>query len=198
MSEACGAAASRWIFGYGSLIWRPDFDYRERRAARLPGWERRFWQGSHDHRGRPRRPGRVVTLVPVDGGYCDGMAYRVDGDVAARIFASLDHREKNGYERREVRLAVPGDAAAPMIDAVTYVAAVDNHAYLGPAPLDQMARQIASSEGPSGPNLDYLLQLAAALRALGSDDPHVFALEAAAHRCRGLERSAIRAPGASP
>jgi glutathione-specific gamma-glutamylcyclotransferase len=77
---------SLWIFGYGSLIWRPDFDYLERRRTRLHGWQRRFWQGSHDHRGIPERPGRVVTLVRAHDGYCDGMAYRVERDTAERVF----------------------------------------------------------------------------------------------------------------
>jgi cation transport regulator ChaC len=65
---------------------------------------------------------------------------------------------------------------------VVYIAATDNHAYLGPAPLPEMAQQIATSTGPSGANLDYLLQLAEALRLIEADDPHVFELEAAVRR----------------
>jgi len=87
---------SLWVFGYGSLIWRPGFDYLERRRARLHGWQRRFWQGSHDHRGVPERPGRVVTLVETGHGHCDGMAYRLDEATVTRAFENLDHREKNG------------------------------------------------------------------------------------------------------
>ena len=64
-----------WIFGYGSLIWRPDFDWIEAAPASIEGWERRFWQGSHDHRGVPDAPGRVVTLIPQANAYCDGMAH---------------------------------------------------------------------------------------------------------------------------
>lgn len=174
-------APDRWIFGYGSLIWRPDFAYLERHPARLRGWQRRFWQGSHDHRGWPDRPGRVVTLVPA-AGHCDGMAYRVDQTTAEQIFAALDHREKNGYERHEVTLEL---APGGRVDALVYIAATDNHAYLGPAPLVDMARQIAHSAGPSGRNLDYLLDLAAALRDLGSHDDHVFELECAARQWSG-------------
>ncbi|MGD8832215.1 MAG: gamma-glutamylcyclotransferase [Pseudomonadales bacterium] len=166
-----------WLFGYGSLIWRPDIDYVERREARVRGWIRRFWQGSHDHRGVPEAPGRVVTLVPDDGGSCDGMAYLVDAGVVAETFSQLDHREKNGYVRHAVELQFrDGNPAA---EGVMYIAPVGNFAYLGPAPLAHMARQIRDSRGPSGRNIDYLLDLARALREIDAVDEHVFELETA-------------------
>ncbi len=163
-----------WLFGYGSLIWRPDFDYRERRRARLQGYARRFWQGSHDHRGTPQAPGRVVTLVPAAGADCAGMAYLIERHVADDAFAYLDHREKNGYERHAVWLEFDDGEGA---QGLVYMASRDNPAFLGPAPLADMVAQIRSSHGPSGSNADYLLELAAALRALGIDDEHVFELE---------------------
>ena len=163
-----------WVFGYGSLIWRPDIAFREVRVARVAGWKRRFWQGSHDHRGVPHAPGRVVTLVPGRGDSCEGVAYLVDRAVAESTFAGLDHREKNGYERHEVRLDFrAGDAC----DGVVYIAPAGNHAWLGPAPESEMVEQIRRSTGPSGANIDYLRELAAALRELEIDDPHVFRLE---------------------
>ena len=163
-----------WVFGYGSLVWRPDIVFRERRVARVRGWKRRFWQGSHDHRGVPHAPGRVVTLVPDRGESCEGMAYFVDESVAEATFAGLDHREKNGYERHAVRLEFrAGDAC----DGVVYIAPAGNHAWLGPAPEADMVEQIRRSAGPSGANIDYLRELAAALRDLGIDDTHVFTLE---------------------
>ena len=165
-----------WLFGYGSLMWRPDFDYLERREARVHGWQRRFWQGSHDHRGVPDAPGRVVTLIEADG-HCDGVAFLVDAATAEATFAALDHREKNGYQRIDTHLHFhDGDTAA----GVTYIATPGNFAYLGPAPLDAIARQISVSRGPSGRNIDYLTDLAATLRRLGFADSHVFELEAAA------------------
>ena len=163
-----------WIFGYGSLIWRPDFDFVERRPCVVAGYKRRFYQGSEDHRGTPESPGRVVTLLPDDAEETVGVAYRLDGSEAS-ILRQLDYREKNGY----CRLNVMCRSDAGTFEALTYIATVENEAYLGPAPLDEMAAQISVSEGPSGMNRDYLFALANALRDLSVDDSHVFELEAA-------------------
>ncbi len=86
-----------WVFGYGSIIWRVDVPYIERRPAYIKNWCRRFWQGSTDHRGTPSNPGRVVTLIRQPGEICWGRAYRVNRKYKAEVLASLDHREKGGY-----------------------------------------------------------------------------------------------------
>ena len=162
---------SHWVFGYGSLIYKADFPYQERIAAHIEGWERRFWQGSHDHRGTPEAPGRVVTLVPTAGVRCGGMGYCI----AESVFEHLDYREKNGY----LRFDTPMDLADQRrVTATVYIAEADNHAFLGPASLEEIAGQINASHGPSGANREYLLQLATALRGLDIVDEHVFALEA--------------------
>lgn len=162
--------APTWVFGYGSLIWRQDFPYREARRAYIDGWSRRFWQGSHDHRGVPSDPGRVVTLIESPAERCYGRAFLVDPE----SFAHLDHREKNGYERHRLPIHF-GDASVP---GVVYVAPVDNFAYLGEAPIEAIAAHVRRCSGPSGRNRDYVIELARALRELGVDDPHVFAVEA--------------------
>jgi len=164
-----------WLFGYGSLIYKAGFDYIERRPARITGWERRFWQGSHDHRGTPEAPGRVATLVSAPDAVCAGMAYRV----TPAVFGHLDHREKNGYLRSVVTMTFDDGSHA---DGLVYIATEDNAAFLGSASDDAIARQIALSHGPSGPNRDYLLDLAAALRELGEQDAHVFDIETALRR----------------
>lgn len=168
---------SVWLFGYGSLIYKVDFPYLERRPACIRDWERRFWQGSHDHRGTPESPGRVATLIESPGAICQGMAYRVSPDT----FSHLDHREKNGYLRFFTALLFDNDDQA---EGLVYVAGPDNPAFLGPAPVEDMAAQIARSHGPSGANADYLLSLAEALAELGAQDEHVFEL---AERVRGMD-----------
>ena len=168
----------RWIFGYGSLVWRPAFEHLERRPARLHGWARRFWQGSTDHRGVPGAPGRVVTLVHDPDATTAGMAYRVSEAVWESVIAQLDHREKGGYERHEVELS----AAPDTLPGLVYLASADNPSFLGPAPLEDMAAQIAAARGPSGDNAEYLLRLEAWLRDQGEDDAHVFPLADALRR----------------
>ena len=113
----------------------------------------------------------MVTLIEAPGSRCRGVAYLVEHDV----FDHLDHREKNGYERFEVDISLDSGEA---VSGLVYVAAEDNHAYLGPAHIEEVAAHIAIASGPSGSNRDYLLQLADALRELGDHDPHVHALEA--------------------
>lgn len=173
-----------WLFGYGSLIWRPDFPFLQKRACWLHGWERRFWQGSTDHRGTPQAPGRVVTLSPRSGARTLGLAYEVETTVAQEILERLDHREKDGYQRIEITLE-SRDSQERAFEALSYRAGPDNPSYLGSAPLATLAAEIAAARGPSGSNLAYLLQLAASLRELGSDpqdEPEVFELEAEVHR----------------
>jgi len=91
----------------------------------------------------------------------------------AAILDALDVREQGGYTRHVVELDLVG---APPALGLMYVAGPGNPNYLGPAPLDAIARQVLRSAGPSGPNLEYVLRLAGALREMGADDPHVFAL----------------------
>lgn len=175
--------ADIWLFGYGSLIWKADFDYLERRPAAITGWARRFWQGSHDHRGTPEAPGRVATLIRAEGAVCHGMAYRITPEV----LAPLDVREKNGYLREKVTLTFLDETGNPDADqapseGLIYLASEDNPAFLGDAPLADIAQQIAQAHGPSGPNSAYLLNLAQALRELGTEDAHIFALEAQLQR----------------
>ena len=159
-----------WLFGYGSLIYKADFVWIERRPAHICGWSRRFWQGSHDHRGTPEAPGRVVTLVRDDAAICAGMAYLITPEV----FAHLDHREKNGYLRKATRIEFDDGSH---VEGLIYIADATNAAFIGPAPEAAIARHISAAAGPSGSNRDYLIQLADALRAMDARDAHVFAIE---------------------
>ena len=180
------ARVALWVFGYGSLLWRPGFPFVERCAAFVEGYARRLDQGSPDHRGTPERLGRVATLVEAPGSRCGGAVYRIPEAKAAEVLAALDVREQGGYDRLELR-ATTMEAPPRHLRALTWVASPDNPYHLGPAPFAEMAAQIRAAVGPSGANLDYALALDEALSALGFVDPHVAAVV-----------EALRAPTGTP
>jgi cation transport regulator ChaC len=176
-----------WVFGYGSLIYKVDFPFIEKSPASILGWQRRFWQGSHDHRGTPQQPGRVVTLIQSALHECSGVAYKVKPEV----FEHLDYREKNGYLRYEVdiyfnRLQHNGTHSAEYKKGLVYIAPVDNDAFLGHASEHNIAEQIHRSSGQSGHNRDYVFKLADALQALGTIDEHVASID---HLLKQLNRN---------
>lgn len=170
-----------WVFGYGSLIWRPALAYVARRASRIAGWARRFWQASTDHRGTVEAPGRVLTLVESDGAVW-GMAYAIAPAAWPEIEAALELREQQGYARLTIELGLAaGEQAGPVVETVAgllYVATPANPYFIGPEPLEATAEIVRRSHGPSGSNLDYVLELDRALAAMGAADPEVSALAA--------------------
>ncbi|KAJ3411939.1 hypothetical protein HDV05_001464 [Chytridiales sp. JEL 0842] len=194
-----------WVFGYGSLIWKVDFPYEKRIVGYITASHRRFWQGSHDHRGTQHAPGRVVTLIPdeefrekwakldetmvklgAEGAErCWGVVYKVFPEDIPSVKAHLDHREKNGYETLKVEVLRDDVEGRVLVKGATiYVASTDNHAFLGPRSVKEMATQILESQGASGRNLDYFLNLCRAVRVISSNHPdnHLAILESEVRR----------------
>ncbi|ORZ16905.1 putative potassium antiporter CHAC-1 [Absidia repens] len=180
-----------WVFGYGSLIWKPPIHYEAKVVGYIKNYVRRFWQESHDHRGTPEKPGRVVTLIPYDEwkltedmhGHDNvtwGTAFKIPSTDVEATRAYLDHREKNGYTVHNVDVySAESDTVPTVKDAMVYIATTDNEAYVGPAPMEAIAQQIYETHGPSGWNAEYLLNLAVALREISPEarDDHLFELE---------------------
>ncbi|MBT8492338.1 MAG: gamma-glutamylcyclotransferase [Deltaproteobacteria bacterium] len=166
-------AEALWVFGYGSLVWRPAFPYTTRQPALVHGFVRRFWQASTDHRGTPDAPGRVATLIEQVGASCHGMAYQVEHERRERVLARLDHREQGGYQRVDTALHLHDGR---QVEGLVYIATADNPNYVGPAPLEEIASIARTRVGPSGPNSEYVLRLHQALVDIGATDEHVEAL----------------------
>eukprot|EP00808_Paulinella_micropora_P028667 g32874.t1 len=170
------------VFGYGSIIWRPPFPSHmitRQYPALVKGFTRRFWQSSTDHRGTPTSPGLVATLlrdshpdlaseVPT-GTY--GMCYTVH-DLSVHL-KDLDFREKNGYTRTVVETFAPDGSGRALGRAVCYYADSNNNpAYKKLHPLEA-ARTIRTATGPSGPNIEYFVNLHSWLVLQNVKDPHV-------------------------
>src|SRR6188768_541599 len=93
-SSALSGGVEPWVFGYGSLLFRAEFPFVERRVARIHGFSRRFWQSSPDHRGTPEAPGRVVTLIENRASSVIGVAYRIPREQSYAVLSALDERER--------------------------------------------------------------------------------------------------------
>ncbi|HET7535280.1 MAG TPA: gamma-glutamylcyclotransferase [Candidatus Didemnitutus sp.] len=174
--SALSASAEPWVFGYGSLLFRAEFPFVERRVARVHGFSRRFWQSSPDHRGTPEAPGRVVTLIENRASSVLGIAYRIPRERAYAVLSDLDERERAGYERVAVEVEFT-QAPFGRAQALTYQARAENPGFVADPDEQSIAAIVRRARGPSGDNASYVRRLAQALRELGEDDPHVFAIE---------------------
>ncbi|MDB5451665.1 MAG: gamma-glutamylcyclotransferase [Caulobacteraceae bacterium] len=161
------AGGDRWVFGYGSLMWRPGFDYLDRRAARLHGRRRAFCIYSVHHRGTYERPGLVLGLAP--GGSVRGIAYRIAAKRWAEVYAYLREREQPTETYFEacapVRLIGDGEA-----QALIFLSDRSHSQWAGDLTLEQQAELIVGSTGLSGRNIDYLRDLVVHLREEGIVD----------------------------
>ena len=164
--ESHDRKADLWVFGYGSLMWRPDFPHLERLFGVVHGFHRAFCIYSHIHRGTRDRPGLVLGLD--NGGSCKGVAYRVRAADAETVVEYLVRREMvtRIYMPRWVTVRIGGRT----VRAHTYTVAHDHVQYAGNLSLGQAARLIKNSEGRSGNNVDYLLSAVAHLDELGIAD----------------------------
>lgn len=162
-----------WVFGYGSLMWRPGFPFAERSAATLPGRRRAFCIYSVHHRGTYERPGLVLGLAP--GGAVRGAAYRIapaDWDGAYAYLMEREQPTETYVEaRRHVRLA-----DGRRVDALVFLSDVRHPQWAGALSLERQAELIAGAKGLSGRNVDYLRDLVEHLREEGVRDRSMEAL----------------------
>ena len=155
-----------WVFGYGSLMWRPGFDHLDRVPARITGLHRALCVYSFVHRGTPERPGLVLGLDR--GGACRGIAYRVAAAARAETIAYLRAREQVTMVYRECtrRIWLDHDPGRPVL-ALCYMVDRSHPQYAGRLSLDQQLHHVRQGHGHSGANRDYVIATVAAMEALG-------------------------------
>jgi cation transport protein ChaC len=155
-----------WVFGYGSLMWRPGFAYLERVSARLIGLHRALCVFSFVHRGTPERPGLVLGLDR--GGMCRGVAYRVAAKARAETIEYLRSREQvTSVYLETMRRIELEDHARRRVRALCYVIDRSHVQYAGRLTLAESLHHVRQGHGQSGPNRDYVLETVRALEALG-------------------------------
>lgn len=156
-----------WVFGYGSLIWRPGFPFLERRPARVIGAHRSLCVYSWIHRGTAERPGLVLGLDR--GGTCRGIAFRVAPEARDEVIAYLRAREQVTAVYLERTRAIRFDDGGTA-EAVTYLVDRLHNQYAGKLGDDEQFALVAGAEGLSGPNRDYVINTAEHLEELGMAD----------------------------
>ncbi|MBL8773365.1 MAG: gamma-glutamylcyclotransferase [Phenylobacterium sp.] len=159
--------SERWVFGYGSLMWRPGFPYVERRTATLHGRRRAFCIYSVHHRGTYARPGLVLGLAP--GGACRGAAYRVAEDDWPGVYDYLMEREQPTETYVEARRHVRLDDGR-RVESLCFLSDVRHAQWAGALSLERQAELIAGATGLSGRNVDYLRDLVEHLREMNVRD----------------------------
>jgi glutathione-specific gamma-glutamylcyclotransferase len=158
--------ADLWIFGYGSLIWRPEFDYSERRPARVHGWHRALQMWSTLNRGSPDCPGLVLALL--SGGSCQGVVFRVPKARGPQALKDLWEREMPGgvYEPRWLRCITPAGA----VRALAFTLPRSSPSYCGELAAEQYRHIFQAACGRYGTTLDYTKRTYESLLAEGIHD----------------------------
>ena len=182
-----------WVFGYGSLIWRPGFEFIEQVPARLIGEHRALCVYSFDHRGTPEKPGLVLGLDR--GGACRGVAFRVAAKRRESTIDYLRSREQTTHVYREVMRSVWLDnEARGRVSALTYVVDRGHVQYAGRLPLLEQFRIVQQGHGRSGNNRDYVLSTVKAIEAEGFRDGQLHRLATMLHDAHPLHPQSLHLP----
>ncbi len=186
-----------WVFGYGSLMWKPGFEFLEQVPARLIGEHRALCVYSFVHRGTPEKPGLVLGLDR--GGACRGVAFRVAARLRHDTIAYLRAREQTTHVYREVMRSVwLENEARQRVSALAYVVDRGHVQYAGRLSLTEQLRFVQQGHGRSGNNRDYVLSTVASIEKQGFRDAQLHQLAAMLHAAGTQHRDAPAAGGLDP
>src|ERR1700740_3470099 len=194
MPQAELSKGGLWVFGYGSLMWRPGFEFIEQVPARLIGAHRALCVYSFVHRGTPERPGLVLGLDL--GGTCRGIAFRVAAAARRETIVYLRAREQVTAVYRECvrRIWLKGEPARH-VPALCYMVDRSHVQYAGRLPLTEQLHYVRQGHGQSGANRDYVLATVAAMEALGFAESDLHLL---AQRLKGAHEAAASSGATTP
>ena len=144
-----------YVFGYGSLIWNPGFEFQTSELAEIKNYKRSFSMWSIHHRGTVKRPGLVLALEKCNGRSCKGVVFSVSPDNYTQVLLYLRERElvSSAYEETEVQVELA--TSKQLVTAITFVIKKDHDQYCQ-LTLDEQAKIIAVAEGGRGRNDEYL------------------------------------------
>jgi cation transport protein ChaC len=173
-----GGRGDLWVFGYASLIWRPEFAAAEDRPATVHGWHRALAMRSRINRGTPECPGLVFALVP--GGSCRGRAYRIEQRRAEDELTRLWAREMPSgvYDPRWLACRTPHG----IVRALAFTLSRRSPSHTGRLPEGELVEILRTANGRYGSTLSYLVETAHSLRSCGIRDRDVERLVALARR----------------
>jgi glutathione-specific gamma-glutamylcyclotransferase len=156
-----------WVFAYGSLMWRPDFEFVERIGATLFGYHRALCIISVHHRGTAEAPGLVLGLDR--GGSCRGVAYRIGPAQRDHTLAYLRERE----QVTSVYLETSHDlllADGRTVRGLAYTADRSHAQFAKGLTLEERFKRVRHAVGVSGSNPDYVRATCHELETLGIHD----------------------------
>ena len=193
LPEAELSKGDLWVFGYGSLIWRPGFEFADRVPARLIGEHRALCVYSFVHRGTPEKPGLVLGLDR--GGACRGVAFRVSAKNRQETVAYLRAREQVTSVYREVMRSVwLEDDARQRVSALAYVVDRGHVQYAGRLSIAEQLRHVLQGHGQSGNNRDYVLSTVKAIETEGFRDGPLHQLALMLRDAHGLHPQSLQRP----
>ena len=160
-----------WVFGYGSLIWNPALNFEEQRRCSIKGFEKKFCFWTTLSRGTVECPGLMMGLV--EGGSCNGVAFRIDAKNAATELDVLFRREMSHYIYKPTWIEAQCIETNKPFKILTFVVDKENHRFVDSLSINDIVRTIATAQGPLGRNCDYLFQLSEKMNELGFEEPEL-------------------------